>query len=37
MTYIRFYGNYTICRVKFIRIHVNAHHMGLQSPYIVQI
>lgn len=26
MTYIRFYGNYTICRVKFIRPHVNAQY-----------
>lgn len=26
MTYIRFYGNCTICRVKFIRPHVNAQY-----------
>lgn len=37
MTYIRFYGNYTICRVKFIRPHVNAQYgftIALLCTYI---
>lgn len=37
MTYIRFYGNYTICRVKFIRAHVNAQYeftIALRCTYV---